>query len=89
MLHDNENSKISQQINGQIEQEFRTGIAGLDAPTRVLFHQGLESVLKKPLEIRIQWVKRVQTARERKADRKAQGAFQAERKGMARWLHGN
>jgi hypothetical protein len=57
----------------------------LDRNTHALFQLGSSAILKKPLEARIQWVRRVRAARER-ASSEVQSFYQSERKVMAQWL---
>jgi hypothetical protein len=82
-LHDNENNLISLQVNAEIQNEFTLGYRELDPPSRTLFAGGLNAVLHKPLEIRQQWLRRVQVARSRAIERHG---YAAERKAMAQWL---
>jgi hypothetical protein len=82
-LHEKENNLISLQVNEGIKHEFNLGYRELDPQSRVLFLGGLNSALHKPLDMRQQWLRRVQVARSRADERRE---FAAERKAMAKWL---
>jgi hypothetical protein len=84
-LHEADNNLISQQVNQNIELQFQMGTNNLDRETKKLFKLGARQVLvKKPLEIRQQWLRRVQAARLRLQNQ--QGGFRNERRVMANWL---
>jgi hypothetical protein len=61
-LHDRENSIISTEVNQNIVSQFDLGRRQLDRSTRALFNQGCSAILRKPLDIRIAWLRRVQAA---------------------------
>jgi hypothetical protein len=82
-LHDNENNLISIQVNEGIKNEFALGQWELDPQSRQLFSGGVNAVLHKPLDIRQQWLRRIQVARCRALERYG---YAAERKAMAHWL---
>jgi hypothetical protein len=84
-LHNEENNLISGEVNQKIFAEFQLGCKQLDKNTRALFQLGLSAILQKPLDIRVQWVRRVQAARER-AVTEVHLFYQSERKVMAQWL---
>jgi hypothetical protein len=87
ILHDKEQSIILQSLNDSIREEFRKGGQGLPKEAQALFSQGCEVVLAKPVEVRQQWVARLQLARSRAASEQALGqTFGNERQTMARWL---
>jgi hypothetical protein len=83
-LHEAENSLISQQVNRDIDRQYQLGFHTLDRETRTLFRSEVSKVLQKPLEIRQQWLRRVQAARTKSHN--AQGGLCKERKLMANWL---
>jgi hypothetical protein len=85
-LHDREESFLSTQTNNGIKHQFELGCRNLDKATQVLFHGGLQTTIQKPLEVRQQWLKRVQVARDRS---ELQSAYTAERRLMAQWLNPN
>jgi hypothetical protein len=87
-LHARNTGLHSQYINKVITSEFQLGWAMLDRETRALFHPGLASTISKPIEVREQWIKRVQAARQ-KMETTIQPAFQSERSLMSAWLSGN
>jgi hypothetical protein len=87
ILHDKEQSIILQSLNDTIREEFRKGGQGLPKEARALFSQGCGVVLAKPVEVRQQWVARLQLARSRAASEQSLGqTFDKERQAMARWL---
>lgn len=71
-LHNQEESLLSIQVNNGIKRQFE-----------LLFQGGPQAIIQKPLEIRQQWLKRVQAARDREG---SQPAYTAERRTMAQWL---
>jgi hypothetical protein len=85
-LHEQENNLISVEVNQSILAEFKVGCRLLDRNTRALFQKGSSLILSKPLEIRVQWVRRVRAAREQVEVTEHQACYQAERKVMAQWL---
>jgi hypothetical protein len=87
-LHDKNTGIHSQTINKLIQLEFQKGWSTLDRETRALFRPGNELISQKPLEVREQWVKRVQAAR-LKSETAIHTAFHAERAFMSAWLKGN
>jgi hypothetical protein len=84
-LHNRENSIISIEVNQNIISQFDLGSQHLDRPTRALFSRGCAAILRKPLDIRIAWLRRVQAARDHLAA-ESQACYQAERKIMSQWL---
>jgi Zn-finger nucleic acid-binding protein len=86
-VHERDAGLLSEQINRAIQEEFLKGTHNLDTSTKALFRVGFPAVVNKPLEIRVQWVKRVQLARE--ILRAPTQAYAKERKLMATWLHGS
>jgi hypothetical protein len=84
-LHDKDCSILLAQLDSQIAEQFDIGADSLDPDTKALFKHGLQSILAKPLEVKQQWIRRVQAARNNEAmgnnDR-----FRSERQSMARWL---
>jgi hypothetical protein len=87
-LHARNTGLHSLYINEIIATEFNKEHSTLDRETRVLFCPGLEAITNKPLEVREQWIKRVQAAR-LKMETKIQTEFKAERSFMSAWLKGN
>jgi hypothetical protein len=85
-LHQSKNNLWSQQLDSEITNQFAIGCTDLDEKTRCLFQKGEQHIRSRPLDIKKQWVKRIQVAREQAAIG-AYGTFQAERKMMAKWLH--
>jgi hypothetical protein len=83
-LHEAENNLISQQVNRDIELQYQLGYNTLDRETRMLFRSDVRTVVQRPLEIRQQWLRRVQAARIKSHN--GQGGFRHERKLMANWL---
>jgi hypothetical protein len=84
-LHDCENSIISIEVNQNIVSQFDLGHRQLDRSTRALFNPGCPAILRKPLDIRIAWLRRVQTARDNQAT-ESQEYYKSERKIIAQWL---
>jgi hypothetical protein len=84
-LHERENNLISLEVNRNISLEFNKGHRQLDRNTRALFLLGLKAILDKPLDIRVQWLRRVQAARDHAAA-DIQACYQTERKIMSQWL---
>jgi hypothetical protein len=84
-LHERENNLISCEVNRNIRLEFNKGYRHLDRNTRALFLLGLKAILDKPLDIRVQWLRRVQAARDHAAV-DIQACYQTERKIMSQWL---
>jgi hypothetical protein len=87
-LHARNTGLHSLNTNEIIAAEFNKGCATLDRETRVLFRPGWEAITNKPIEVREQWIKRVQAAR-LKMETKIQTEFKAERSFMSAWLKGN
>jgi hypothetical protein len=87
-LHARNTGLHSQNINQSIIAEFQKGWSMLDRETRALFRPGLESITVKPIEVREQWIKRVQAAWQ-KMETTVQTEFKAERSLMSAWLKGN
>jgi hypothetical protein len=83
-VHEREAGLVSEQINRHIQEEFQKGFQDLDTNTKILFHARAGAICKKPLEIRLQWLKRVQTARAIKQE--LPQAYANERRIMAAWL---
>jgi hypothetical protein len=87
ILHDKEQSIILQSLNDTIRDEFRKGGQGLPKEARTLFSHGCSAVLNKSVEVRQQWVARVQLARSRAVLAQSLGqTFGKERQTMAKWL---
>lgn len=86
-LHARDTGLRSQNINKIIDSEFQKGWSKLDRETQALFRPGRELIITKPLEVREQWIKRVQMAR-LKMETTVQTEFQAERSVMSAWLRG-
>jgi hypothetical protein len=84
-LHECENNLISLEVNRNIRLEFNKGHRHLDRNTRALLLLGLKAILDKPLDIRVQWLRRVQAARDHAAVG-IQACYQTERKIMSQWL---
>jgi hypothetical protein len=84
-LHQTENNLWSQQLDREIANQFALGCKDLDAKTRCLFQKGEQHIRSRPLDIKKQWVKRIQMAREQAA-LGGHGTYQAERKMMAKWI---
>jgi hypothetical protein len=82
-LHNKEVSLLTQQVDLAISDQFSIGYADLDGSTRALFRGGLPAVLAKPLDVKQQWLRRIQQARSNVALGKT---FQSERQVMAQWL---
>jgi hypothetical protein len=82
-LHESEDNLISNQTNNEIQEQFRAGCHELDRQSQALFARGADSILRKPLEVRQQWLRRVKVARSRT---QTQGGFAPERRMMAKWL---
>jgi hypothetical protein len=87
ILHNKEQSIILQQLHTNIREEFVTGPADLPKEAHALFKQGCAAILAKPVEVKQQWLSRIQLARSRAI--KTQQTFGNERRTMARWLHGS
>jgi hypothetical protein len=89
ILHNKEQSIILQSLHNDIREEFGRGSANLSREVQALFTEGCDAVLAKPVEVKMQWLARVQLARTRLNAGKALGiTFGRERKAMATWLHG-
>jgi hypothetical protein len=84
-LHDREDNLLSNQTNDGIKHQFELGYQNLDRATQALFQPGLQIVLGKPLEVRQQWVRRVQLARDAEHTQTS-SAYVSERRMMAQWL---
>jgi hypothetical protein len=82
-LHEKEDNLISKQVNKGIQDQFKLGYCELDRQTQALFSRGLAAILRKPLDIRQQWLRRVKAARNRL---QTQSGFAAERRLMTQWL---
>jgi hypothetical protein len=86
-VHEREAGLLSEQTNQAIQEEFTKGTRDLDNISRALFREGFRVLANKPLEIRVQWLKRVKLARE--VFRAPTQAYEKERKLMTTWLHGS
>jgi hypothetical protein len=87
ILHDKEQSIILQSLNDTIRDEFWKGGQGLPKEVRTLLSHGCSAVLNKSVEVRQQWVARVQLAWSRAVLAQSLGqTFGKERQTMARWL---
>jgi hypothetical protein len=84
-LHDREDNLLSIQVNNSIIIQFDLGYKKLDRATQALFSGGLHSILAKPFEIRQQWVRRVQSARDMESTQTTR-AYIGKRRIMAKWL---
>jgi hypothetical protein len=84
-LHDKDTTIISIQTDAKIVQEFNIGAQHLDHATKALFRVGVQAVLSKPLDVKQQWLRRVDAARTNSALGN-QNSFRSERQVMARWL---
>jgi hypothetical protein len=62
-LHEADNNLVDQQVNEAIKTQFNLGYQDLDKQSQVLFSGGLKGMVNKPLDIRQQWLQRVQVAR--------------------------
>jgi hypothetical protein len=82
-LHEKEDNLISKQVNKGIQDQLKLGYCELDRQTQALFSRGLAAILRKPLDIRQQWLRRVKAARNRL---QTQSGFAAERRLMTQWL---
>jgi hypothetical protein len=82
-LHEKDNNLISEQVNKGIQEQFNLGYFELDQQTQALFLKGLAALLRKPLDVRQQWLRRVKVARSRS---QTQSGFATERRMMAQWL---
>jgi hypothetical protein len=76
---------ISIEVNKKLEEEFRLGPPRLQTNTKALFAGGLAALKSKPLEIRQQWIRRIQVAREKEGIA-PQATYRSERQLMSRWL---
>lgn len=84
-LHDKDQSILISQLDAQIAEQFEIGHTSLDVNTKSLFKQGLPFILKRPIDVKHQWLRRVCAAR----DNAALGdnaRFGTKRQIMARWL---
>jgi hypothetical protein len=84
-LHDKDDSLLVRQLHEAIEYQFELGTAKLEHDTKALFMPGLAAILKKPTDIKQQWVRRVEFART------VEGvydydSYKTERMAMAKWL---
>lgn len=84
-LHARDNSVLTRQLEAEIRKQFNLGFNLLDRNSKALFQPGEKGILQKPIEIKRQWVRRVQLARI-KAEGEKRGAYQKERRLLARWL---
>jgi hypothetical protein len=82
-LHEKDNNLIDSQVNQGIQNQFNMGNQELDHQSQTLFSGGVGAIIHEPLEIRQQWLRRVQVARRRAKER---DEFAEERKAMAQWL---
>jgi hypothetical protein len=89
ILHNKEQSIILQNLHHNIREEFGRGCDNLTREVKALFAKGCEAVLAKPVEVKMQWLARVQLARTRLDVETALGkSYGRERKVMANWLQG-
>lgn len=87
ILHNKEQSIILNHLHAQIREEFQRGSTDLSRDAQALFRPGLAGILSKPVEVKQQWLARIQLAREKAASYLSLGsAFQQERRGLAQWL---
>jgi hypothetical protein len=84
-LHDKDDSILIRQLNKEIEYQFELGTAQLKPNTKALFRPGLAAILKKPIDIKSQWVRRVELAREVEGVND-HDTYRTERTAMAKWL---
>jgi hypothetical protein len=84
-LHSKDENLISIEVNKKLEEEFRLGPPRLQTNTKALFAGGLAALESKPLEIRQQWIRRIQVAREKEGVA-PQVTYRSERRLMSRWL---
>jgi hypothetical protein len=89
ILHNKEQSIILQQLHNNIRDEFEKGSRDLPKEAHALFTQGCAAVLEKSVEVKQQWLARIQLARSQAIKLQTLGqTFGDERRTMARWLHG-
>jgi hypothetical protein len=89
ILHNKEQSIILQQLHNNIRVEFEKGMTDLPKEAHALLKQGCAAVLAKPVEVKQQWLARIQLARTQAIKLQTLGqTFGNERRTMARWLHG-
>jgi hypothetical protein len=84
-LHAKDDSLLIRQTNEKIKYQFILGTATLDGNSRTLFRIGVAALLKKPMDVKQQWVKRVELARQL-AMTGEHDTYRNERSAMARWL---
>jgi hypothetical protein len=84
-LYDKEDSLLIRQLNEAIEYQFALGTTSLEPHTKALFRPGLGAILRKPMDIKQQWVRRVELAREVEST-KDHDFYRTERSVMAQWL---
>jgi hypothetical protein len=88
VLHDRENSLLSTSTNQHIREELRLGVRTLTAAARAVFQANRGSILAAPLDVRVAWVARIQTARARFTREQEEGVsqYRQQREMLRRWL---
>jgi hypothetical protein len=84
-LHNKDITILSIQTDAKIMEQFKIGEHQLDHATKSLFRNGLQAILSKPLEVKQQWLGRVDAAWINSALGNHNN-FHSERQSMARWL---
>jgi hypothetical protein len=84
-LHDKDTTIISVQTDAKIMKEFQICARQLDHATISLFRPGVQAIVSKPLDVKLQWLRHVEVARNNSALGN-QNTFCSERKAMAQWL---
>jgi predicted RNA-binding Zn-ribbon protein involved in translation (DUF1610 family) len=84
-LHAKDSSVLIRELDEEIVQQFAIGTRDLDRNTKSLFQAGVQGILQKPMEIKRQWVKRIQVARDQ-ANADDRDVYQKERRLLARWV---
>ena len=87
VLHDKDNTLLSEQHQSEIIEEFAAGSASVTQEATILFRPGLEAILAGSEAMQTAWLVRIRRARTRFKERQEeyQPGFRAERRVMARW----
>ena len=91
VLHDKDNSLLSDQRQSEIAEEFAAGSALVTQDATILFRPGMKAILAGSEAMQMAWLVRIRRARTRFKERQEehQLGFRAECRAMAGWLRGS
>ena len=91
VLHDKDNTLLSEHRQREIAEEFAAGSASVTQEAKILFRPGLEAILSGSEAMQTAWLVWIRRARNRFKERQGEDqlGFRAERRAMAGWLRGS